>query len=170
MTAFIGFLGVLLGFLLSQWGTSLRELLRGREAKRLISEELKSNLGILVQKREIVVKVLLELEAEKILPGESVKFMTNSYDLNLHLAYSHLTPTQRESLHVIYERAKQADSFLNRFESELLKHLDLKLIDNPYSMFAVRMKEILESFDVIENLSEKYIDGLPVDVFRRLSK
>ena len=161
---------VCLGFLLSQFATTWRDIWKGRKAKRLISEELSSNLAILPQKREIIGQIIRELSRKKILPGESVPFMTTSYDLNLHLAYEYLKPLQRDSLHVIYERAKQSDAYLSRFESELLKHLDLKLIPNPYAMFVVRMREILETYRVIEDLSTKYISDMPVDVFRRESR
>jgi hypothetical protein len=161
-------IGVVVGFLLAQFGASLRDFVRAKEAKSSILEELKSNLGILDQKREIVVKILADLQERRIRSGISVKFMTGSYDFNLYLAYSYLTPIQRDSLHIIYERARIADALMMGFETELLKHIEIKLVDNPYQMFYARMKEVLENFDVIEDLSKQYISGKPVDVLRRL--
>ena len=167
MNIIVGLLGVLLGFLLGQFGTTWREISKGKEAKKLILEEMKSNLALLIQKRIIVLHIVDALANKKLLPGESVRFMTMAYDLNLHIAYPYLDSNQRDSLHVFYERVKQADSFLARYESELLKHLDLKLWANPFDVFELRMKEILESLRVVEDLGKKYVEGNPVDVFRR---
>ena len=170
MNAFAGLLGVVIGFLLSQFGTSWREFLKGKEAKRLIADELNANIGVIAQKRQIVNKIINSLDQKRILPGESVSFMTKSYEFNVHAAYPYLSSLQRDSLHVIYERVNQADSFLSRFESEILKHLDLKLVGDPYEMFSHRMNDILESMKVIEDLSKKYLSGNPVDVYYRFQK
>jgi len=167
MEKYIGLIGVFLGFLLSQFATTWRDLWKAREAVKLIKEEVKANLAVLPERRDVVVKVFVELEKKRVLPAQGVPFLTESYKYNLHLAYSTLSPIERDSLHVFYERLRLADSYLANFEAELLKHLDLKLIDDPYSMFAIRMKEILESFDVIETLGKEFLAGKPVDVFYR---
>jgi hypothetical protein len=157
MKELVGLIGVVLGFLLSQFATTWWELWKGKQAIKHIAEELQANLEVLPQRRDIVKKIKAALDQNEILPGQGVPFLTKAYEYNLHIAYPYLSPIQRDSLHVIYERLKHADIFLFAFESELIKHLDLKLMNNPFNVYSLRMDEILKSFSVIEGLGKNIL-------------
>jgi hypothetical protein len=164
-----GLLGVLLGFVLSQFATTLQDYWKAKKSKRLIREEIEANLALLPHKMDLVEQIIHELASKKVIPGDTVHFMSNSYELNLHLAYESLSPVQRDVLHVIYERLKLADVFLANFDSEIQKHLTSKLVKDPYAMFTIRMNEIKESFQINEDLMKSYLSDKPIDVFKRLS-
>jgi len=168
MKEYIGLIGVILGFFLSQLATTWRERRKAKRAVKLIMEELRANLAVLPQRRDVVSKVKIELDRKKVRPGQGVPFLTRSYDYNIHLAYPVLSPIERDNLHVVYERLKFVDSFLSSFEADLMKHLERKLVDNPYALYSIRMEEILENFRVVEDLISKHLKGEPVDVFYRL--
>ena len=170
MNQFYGFIGIILGFVLSQYAMSWREFWSRKRAKKLILEELSANLALIPQKIDLVNKIRTALIKKELLSGESVPFITRAYDRFVLDAFFQLSTIQRDSLHVIYERMKQVNSYLPRFESELLNHLNLKIVNDPFAMYITRMDEILNSLGIVERLIEKYLEGKPVDVFYRATK
>ena len=167
-TSIIGILGTLFGVLVGALLTPFVENLKGRYAskrsKNLIKEELRSNLAMIPQTRDILVKMKNALTKEQVLSGNSVSFPTVAFDEFFKLAFPKLNALERNSLHFIYEKLKITDKFMDEFEERFILENERNVIPDIFSKFLNDILEITANIDVIEKLIDKHLKNDPVDV------
>ena len=161
----IGIIGVVVGFGLGEVSRFIRGLLRIKKLKALIEDELKAIKYQIPQKRDIIKKMLDAIANRELLGGSSVRFLDAGYRTYFVDINEHLTPKQRNCIHVIYERLSNIDSVLFSFEDEFRSALNDPAVTNPYYASTARLKDCLASLEVISKLIEGYLDGSPEDVF-----
>ncbi len=133
-----------------------------------IIEELESNFHEIHQKKDHIKKIISNLNQNKILPGQSVDFITTFYKSYLKDLYPYLSGKERNSLHVIYQYFNLTDKMMKSFESDILNFLSLKIMktsNEVYQMFARRFTELLTMLENAENLIARHLEKNPVDVF-----
>ena len=161
-----GLAGVLLGFLLGEgWGTLRRRRERSR-MKGIVASELSSVIAQLPQKRDVLRQGIEAFRAHAVLPLASVHMVSTGYYSVLPTLYPHLTAIERNCLHVIYERLRVAEEFMDGAEAALLEALPAGVRSDPFEDFATAAEEQLESLEVVERLARSYLAGHPTDVFR----
>ena len=157
--------GVILGFVLSEVYRHRHYRSRIRNLKRMVKEELKSILAQIPWKKTIIREIIDNLDEQKVLSGVSVGIMNTGYKQHIAELYEHLSILQRNCLHVIYERLDIADKTLSSLEQNIKSAVREKIIDKPFQLYKSRLQEILHSYDVVEDLIKKYLNGKPTDVF-----
>ncbi len=165
MEVFWALFGVLLGFGLGEGTHYIRHRLRIRRLRKLIFAELKCVLAQIPQKKDIVSQIVESLCRQEIMPGTSVPVLSLGYRTNIGELYPHLTPEQRNCLHVIHERLAVSESVLDSYATDIVAAIQEKVIVDPFTTFQDRMGEILQSYKVVERLIESYLTGKPIDVF-----
>ena len=162
--AFIGVLGVLFGFILTAGWEAWKEHRKRKQMVSQIPAELKANLHMIEQKRDTLTQIINHLKNRKVLTGIGVGFITTFYDTHIHQLYPYYSAKERNSLHLIYQSLKTINLIMHTFEQELIQHLALKLIDDPYDHYVTRMTELLNAMNRTEKLIGRHLDGDPVDV------
>jgi hypothetical protein len=109
--------------------------------------------------------MISSLSRGNVLPGLSVSALTTGYEQNISELYSHLSAKERSCLHVIYERLRVADDVASNVEERLLKLRNDPGVTNPFKVCSNALSEMLESYDVVEDLIRSYLSGKPTDVF-----
>lgn len=99
------------------------------------------------------------------MPTLSVHLITTGYSSVLSQLYPHLSLTERNCLHVIYERLRVADEAMDEFESDLIQAVKEKIIDDPWESAIGRLEDLRHSLSVVEELARSYLTGKPTDVF-----
>ena len=105
------------------------------------------------------------LRKKEVLPGDAVGIINIGYKHHIPELYEHLPFLQRNCLHVIYERLRIADEILSLFKRDFISAIQEKIIHDPWEYYAEHLKEILNSYGVVEDLIKDYLDGKPKDVF-----
>ncbi|MBN8476774.1 hypothetical protein [Sulfuritalea sp.] len=156
---------VFLGFMLGEGSRYIRERLRVFRLKRTIQKELESIQRQIPQKKEIVSQIIGNLGKRVLLPGLSVPIISLGYDELIKAVYEHLSPLQRNCLHVIYERLRVADNTLANFKDDFLAMIKAGVLADPWKAFADQFQDINASYDVVEDLIASYLSNRPIDVF-----
>jgi len=162
---FWGLVGVTLGVLLGEGSRYIRHRARIRKLKRIILEELKSIQAQIPQKIDIIKKIISALKKREMLGGISVRAFTVAYNQHIGELYEHLTLLERNCLHVIYEKLRNADDVLFSLEEDFVTAVRDGIIKDPYAAFRDRLQDFLENYRVTNKLIESYLDGNPIDVF-----
>ena len=157
--------GVVIGFSLGEGTRYARYRWDIHRNKRLVREELKSALAQLPQKKEILVKAKSSLGRKGTLDMQSVHVNTKGYSAVLEALYPHLTLVERNCLHVIYERLRVVDAFMDSFERDFLEVLRNAQLSDPWNGFQGRIDDQLRSLDVVAQLASAYLARQPIDVF-----
>lgn len=161
----IALAGVLLGFLLGEGARYARYRWEIGRNKRIIRTELQTILSQLPQKQDILRQAISHLKQQRFMPTLSVRSVTTGYHSVLDDVYPHLSLVERNCLHVIYERLRVADEQMDGLEENFVKAVKDKIIDNPWSTYAGRLEELLESLAVVNDLAHAYLAKTPVGVF-----
>jgi len=96
---------------------------------------------------------------------QSVRAVATGYQSVLEELYPHLSDLERNCLHVIYERLRVADEFMDAFEQNLTRAVREKTFPDPWSVHIGKVEEILQSYAVVEELAQSYLLGSPKNVF-----
>ena len=158
--------GVAVGFVLAEGSRYLCYRWVIVRDKRAIKTELRSILSQLPQKRDVLTQAIESLRADKLLPTRTVRAVVTGYSTLLPNLYPHLNLLQRNCLHVIYERLRVADEITDSFEEDFLRAVREKVMKDPWGMYSARLGELLESYQMVEDLAKSYLDGNPIDVFQ----
>jgi len=156
---------VLVGFLLGEGSRYFRYRSRLWKLKRIIKEELRSILAEIPLKKDIVQQIIAALEKHQVLPGLSVGIINTGYKQHIAELYEHFSFLERNCLHVIHEHLDINDKILFLFEDKFKSAIQDKVINKPFEFYKGYFKEILQSYDIVENLIKAYLDGNPTDVF-----
>jgi hypothetical protein len=157
--------GVVVGFCLGEGSRYLRYRWEVGRNKRLVKEELRSVLSQLPQKIDILRQAIGKLREKQFLPTLSVHLIATGYSSVLSELYPHLTLTERNCLHVIYERLRVADEVMDAFENDFTRGVKDKVIGDPWVAAIGRLEDLLHSLGVVEKLAKSYVSGKPIDVF-----
>jgi hypothetical protein len=117
--ALIGLCGVAIGFGLNAWRDSYKDKKRIQRTANQIREELRANLAMLPDKRDVVQQIVTPLRHNEVLPGEGVHFMWGFYTEHFDEMSPHISELERNSLHVIYEYLRVVDETLSSYDSEI---------------------------------------------------
>jgi len=156
--------GVVLGFSLNTVWEAWKERRKRKQMRNQIPAELETNLLMIEQKRDILNQIIIHLENQEVLTGISVRFITTFYDTHIQQLYPYYSAKERHSLHFIYQSLKAIDSVMHTFEQELMQHLALGFVKDPFEHYASRMKELLQRVNLTEDLLRQHLAGEPVDV------
>jgi hypothetical protein len=163
----IALAGVAVGFLLGEGSRYGRYRLEIWRNKRLIKTELTSVLAQLPQKCDILHQAIEHMKQKRFMPTMSVRTVTVGYDSVQKALYPHLTPIERNCLHVIFERLRVADEQMDRLEEAFLRAVNDKVHTDPWLAFISRCEELLESYDIVAELAQAYVSGKPINVFEQ---
>lgn len=161
----VALIGTVVGFLLSEGSRLVQYFWQIQRNKKLVRSELRAVLAQIPQKRAILIQAVGALRGKAILPMQSVRIVATGYHSVLEELYPHLLELQRNCLHVIYERLRVADEFMDEFEANLAKAVQEERFSDPWSLYIVKVEEILQSYVVIEELARSYLLGAPKNVF-----
>ena len=157
--------GVVLGFLLSEMAQLVRYRHRVFRLRVMVREELKSICAQIGQKKSILKQAQEELKKEKVMPTLAVHVLAEGYRTILNELYGHLSRKERNCLHVIYERLRVGDEFMDHFESKITAALKEHMVNDPYKYYTTVFGDLLCSYDVVKSLIGSYLKGDPIDVF-----
>ena len=157
--------GVAVGFLLGEGSRYLRYRIEIWRNKRLVRTELESVLAQLPQKRDILSQAIGNMRKQRFLPMVSVGTVTVGYYSVQESLYPHLTPVERNCLHIIFERLRVADEQMNGMEDAFVRAVKEKVLTDPWGIFIGRCEELATSYNVVADLARSYLDGKPIDVF-----
>ena len=166
MEAVAGLVGVILGFLLSEISSLCKERMKIASYKRAITAELQSLKGQIPQIKDICRQALTELGKQSFLPPLGVPAVTQAYDNFGAKVQKHLSPLERNCLHIIYGRLKVCDKVLAELENDFRLALAEKVIDDPFLAFSDKIKDIYGSYDIVLSLIDSYLNNNPIDVFK----
>jgi len=163
--AIIGLIGVALGFVLSVVCEQWKSARQRKELKAGLYDELRANLLILNQKRDLVQQILQHLEEAKLLPGNSVHFLSVFYKTHFPAVFPDLSVKERNSFHILYEYFRVVDSTLDGYSEQLVESMGTEKVDNYIRLYAAMMTDILRVLGLSEGLIKKHLNGDPEDVF-----
>ena len=161
----LALIGVVVGFLLGEGSRLGRYFWQIRRNKELVRSELRAVLAQIPQKRDILNQAIPALRQGHVLPMQSVRAVATGYQSVLEDLYPHLSDLERNCLHVIYERLRVADEFMDAFEENLTRIVREKTFPDPWSVHIGKIEEMLQSYAVVEELARSYLSGSPKDVF-----
>jgi hypothetical protein len=122
--------GVILGFVLSTYWDTYKSKKEFKEKREAVWNELKTNMGLIPQKIDVLNQIKGALSTESLLPGNSVLFSSHIYHSYIGDITSGLSKVERENLHVIYERLKIVDLFLNNFFDKYIQEKKSGVLNN----------------------------------------
>lgn len=162
--AFIGLVGVVIGFVLSVAYGENKERKNTSVIKDALRAELRSNLHILPMKRHILKQAQDGLKRNAVLSRECVRFSRIIYDEHSATVSPFLTHKERNSLHVIYEYFRIIDQTLADFPRSLAGST-VESTGNLAALFSAMFSDFDSLFKRLEELIEKHLAGNPEDVF-----
>jgi len=158
-------IGVIVGFLLGEGSRLTRRYWQIHRNKQLVKVELKAILAQLPYKKDILNQAITSMRGGRLLPMIRVRVLAIGYQSVHEELYPHLSDVQRHCLHVIYERLRVADQFMDSFEDNFTKAIREKMFPDPWAVYIGKTEEILESYKVVEELAKSYLSCKPIDVF-----
>ena len=163
--AFWGLIGVIIGFFLNMSYTIVMQKFRIIQLKRALRNECKSLLGQIPLLIDIFNKCIISLKQNKILPGRAVRSISTVYYSSIVELTPHLSPKERNLLHVVHERLTVGDEILANYFNDIIRELNEKIIKDPFKSWIDRMTDQIDSYQVIIDLLNSYLDCNPKDVF-----
>ncbi len=156
--------GVVVGFALAEVSRLVRDLLRRRRRKRALRHELKSNLGLIPQKIDIIDQILAALKTGKVLPGACVPAMSKVFEEFGAELQPYLSEAERSCLHIIYGHLASVDRELHEFESRYITAVRDGVPSDPRHAFSLRLTNLRENCQTVQRLIGSYLEGRPEDV------
>lgn len=154
-------LGVLIGFLLSIGWDYLKSYKEYNKKRKAIIDELNTNIGLIPQKVNVIEQIKKSLSEELVLPGNSVSFSSHIYHNYIGDITSGLSKIERENFHVIYQRLKIVDLFLDEFFEKYKQDKESSAFRSLNEDYKNTCDDIIESCLVSQHLIECLIDGKP---------
>jgi len=161
---FWALLGVVLGFGLNALWQILRDGMGRRRRTRSIEAELRTNLGLLPQKIKHLQNAQRALDNRKLLAGDSVHFATYLYDTHIGEVAQHLSSTQREVLHVVYQSMRVVDTFLDDLVSDFVQKRSSGQLAKPFKAYAGMCAEMADRCRLVSTMISEYLAGEPREV------
>ena len=153
--------GVIIGFLLSALWEVIKNRLSICKKRRAIENELRTNLGFIPQKIDILKKLEASLNQKRILPSDSVHYTTDLYDLYIGEVGLHLSEDQRGCLHVVYEHMKGVDRFLDSTFRDFIEFRASGQLSDPFEAFSGMCEDLIEKSNLTQDMIKEYLAGKP---------
>ena len=160
----LGLVGVFVGFGLSFGAQELKKWLQRRTMRKALLAELKSNLHMLPQKRDIINQIIGHLSAGRLMHGDSVRFATSIYDAHYSTLSWRYSEIERSSLHVIYEYFRTIDSTLASYSDRVIGSSQSESRDDIIGFETTKMTDIAALLTTTEKLISEHLSGCPADV------
>jgi len=161
--------GIILGFALNQFSTSFRQWKERRSLKKALFDELETNLFQIDHKKDTLRKMIASLQEEAILPGLSVPCTSGIYTAHFPAVVKHLKPIERDVIQNVYSRLLIDDSVMQNTEQLLKVDLREKIVTYPWKSHISKLKDILEDYEIAQELIKSVLGGNPVDIYQRKS-
>jgi len=162
--AIIGLIGVVLGFCLSAGYAEWKSRQNRKEMKAGLLEELRANLQMVPQKRDIFEKIIANLNDGRLLPGSSAHFLMVFYKSHFPSIFPDLSIKERNSFHVLYEYFRIIDWLLDNYSEQIVESMGTEKVDDYITLYLAMMKDVLNVLNLTENLIAKHLEGNPEDV------
>ena len=162
----VALIGAVVGFSLGEGSRLFRGWWSIRKNKNVIAAELQSILYQISDKLDILNQELEHLKSKRVMPMLGVRSVMIGYQSIVQDLYPHLSVLERNCLHVIYERLRVADEFMESFESDISTAIREKVIEDPCNVFAGKIEDMIASYSTVKDLTTSYLAGTPIDVFR----
>lgn len=159
-----GILGVVVGFALYFIRDRYENRKKRKKKKNAIINELRTNLGLIDQKKDILNKLSEALEKREILNTGSASYSTSLYDKHIGDVGMDLSIIQLSCLHIIYEHFKFIDSYLNNFFNEFLEKNKSGQIEDIFTNSINDCNDVIKKCDQVKELAEGYLQGNPKNV------
>lgn len=108
-------------------------------------------------KKDILKQMLDNLNKRMVLSGSSVHSLSNTYDMYVSEVSPYLNLTYKRDLHIIYEKLKNQDKYLDEFETVFKEDVRLLGIEKTIMKYQDRLVNYKENYDIIINLIKKYV-------------
>jgi len=153
--------GVIVGFLLSALWEIIKNKLSIHRKRKAIESELRTNLGLIPQKIDLLNKVKTSLDQETVLPSYTVHYTTYLNDHYIGNVGPHLTEDQRSCLHVIYESMKFVDRFLDSLFRDFIEFRSSGQLSEPFKAFSGMCEDLIERSNLTQEMIKEYLMGKP---------
>jgi len=163
--ALIVLIGVAFGFGLGVVYEEWKLRRKCKEMKTGLLEELRANLHMVPQKRDIVQQIISQLNESRLLPGTSVRFLTVFYEAHFPSIFSDLNVKERNSLHLLYEYFRVVDRLLETYVDRIFESMGTGKAKDFIRLYLAMMNDILKLLNLVEKLITKHLEGKPEDVF-----
>lgn len=165
MMTVIGTLGgVVIGFFLQFFHQRGRDRALLTKKRRAIESELRTNAGMIPQKKDLLLKIQSELRKGKLLRGSSVRFPAYCYLDYIGEVSVLLTSRQRENLVIIYETLRIIDEYMDHLYSEYMEMKQSAIVPNFHKRYIGEIGDLVDQCSLAETLTEKYLAGEPVRI------
>ena len=161
---YLGLIGVFVGFTLAVGFQEMKGWLQRMAMKQSLLGELRSNLYMLPQKRDIIRQIRENLLSGRLLPGDSVCFSTVIYETHFPTLAWRYSDRERNSFHVIYEYLRTIDSTLVGYAEQIVHALHSAALKDIIGIQLKKMKDIADLLNVTEKLISDHLAGNPADV------
>jgi len=166
----IGLIGVVLGFCLSAGYEQWKSWQNRKKMKAGLLEELRANLYMVSQKRDILEKIASQLSEGRLLPGASVRFLRVFYETHFSSIFPHLDVKERNSFHILYEYFRTIDWLLETYADRIVEAMGTEKVKDYVSLYSAMMSDALAVLNLAEELVKKHLEGKPEDVLYMAEK
>ena len=95
----------------------------------------------------------------------SVRMVRTGYDAHINDLYETYSDLERNCLHVIYERLRISDEKMDSFHKDMEESFGAGVVEQPWDVAISQLRELLESYSVIDHLIQSFLNGDPENVF-----
>jgi len=153
--------GVVVGFVLKSFSERRRDEALLKKKRRAIESELRTNVVLIPQKRDLLLKIQSQLRKGKLLRGSSVHFPTYCYMNYIGEVSVSLTDRQRENLVIIYDTLRIIDEYMDRLFSEYVEMHKSKALPNFRKGYIREIGDLIEECSLTETLIKDFLAGKP---------
>ena len=162
--AIIGLIGVVLGVCLGAGYEEWKTWKNRKKLKAALIEELRSNLQMVPQKRDIVEQIIEQLKKNRVLPGNCAHFIRVFYETYFRSIFQDLSIKERNSFHILYEYFRIVDWLLDNYSERIVESMGTEKVDDYIRLYLAMMQDILNLLNLTEKLIAKHVEGNPEDV------
>lgn len=163
-------LGTLFGFALNESTRMFRDWREKRRLKTVLYDELETNLYQIEHKKDTIRRMLAALQNKEVLSGMSVPCATAIYDNHFASISKHLNGFERDNIQNIYSRLKLDNTFMNKFEQHFKSDVKGDVVADPWKTYQNKLSDILEDFEIAQELIKALLDKKPIDIYYRKDK
>lgn len=138
--------------------------------KEGLLEELRANLYMIPQKRDIIRKIISHLSQDRLLPGASVRFLRVFYETHFSSVFSDLDIKQRNSFHILYEYFRTIDWLLENYADRIVEAIGTEKVNAYVGLYSAMMSDALNVLNLAEDLIKRHLEGKPEDVLYTADK
>ncbi len=163
----IALIGVAAGFVLKEFSDFVKEKIRSRKYRTALEDELVTNLHQLDQKIDIAEQMKEALSKGRFLSGLSVPFASSVYDHFFPSILKDLSSLQRDNVRHIYSTLRVVDDFMFGIEKSYKEDAKENIMGDVNAAYLGKIDDILQTYNIVKGLIQKYKAGEPVDIYNR---